>query len=277
MTVSKRLRFEILRRDNHACRYCGATAPEAKLTVDHVVPTALGGADEPANLVAACAACNSGKSSSSPDTPIVADVASDAIRWGSAIQRAADTMLADLERREQGYTKFAERWNSWGGGAIPLPPDWKPTVDSFVAAGLPLPLLLECVDIAMGQPKVRQANIFRYLCGVAWNRVTALQEAAKAQVGPNSDEENPGEYPMLDILDECFARPVVEAAGGDKVMAKLAAQCMWEAASGGHTGWKQGIAAGMDSSDTWDEAREFASNAAAWFLNEIQRRSRGEI
>lgn len=26
MSVSKRLRFEILRRDNHACRYCGATA-----------------------------------------------------------------------------------------------------------------------------------------------------------------------------------------------------------------------------------------------------------
>jgi len=31
MAVSKRLRFEILRRDDHACRYCGATAPEAKL------------------------------------------------------------------------------------------------------------------------------------------------------------------------------------------------------------------------------------------------------
>ncbi|MEU5976310.1 hypothetical protein [Streptomyces sp. NPDC047315] len=24
MAVSKRLRYEILRRDNHACRYCGA-------------------------------------------------------------------------------------------------------------------------------------------------------------------------------------------------------------------------------------------------------------
>ena len=32
MAVSKRLRFEILRRDNHACRYCGQMAPDVKLT-----------------------------------------------------------------------------------------------------------------------------------------------------------------------------------------------------------------------------------------------------
>ncbi|AWN05089.1 HNH endonuclease [Gordonia phage Easley] len=38
MAVSKRLRYEILRRDNHTCRYCGATAPDVPLTVDHVVP-----------------------------------------------------------------------------------------------------------------------------------------------------------------------------------------------------------------------------------------------
>ena len=38
MAVSKRTRYEVLRRDNHACRYCGASAPDAKLTVDHVLP-----------------------------------------------------------------------------------------------------------------------------------------------------------------------------------------------------------------------------------------------
>ena len=57
MAVTKRMRFEILRRDNHACRYCGATAPDVKLVVDHVTPVALGGTDSPDNLVASCAAC----------------------------------------------------------------------------------------------------------------------------------------------------------------------------------------------------------------------------
>jgi 5-methylcytosine-specific restriction endonuclease McrA len=32
--IPRRLRFEILRRDGHTCRYCGAQAPDVPLTVD---------------------------------------------------------------------------------------------------------------------------------------------------------------------------------------------------------------------------------------------------
>src|SRR5690606_6758165 len=63
MAVSKRLRFEIFRRDSHTCRYCGATAPGTPLRVDHVVPLAPGGTDHPSNLVTSCEPCNSGKTS----------------------------------------------------------------------------------------------------------------------------------------------------------------------------------------------------------------------
>lgn len=63
MPVSKRLRYEILRRDSYTCRYCGASAPGTLLRVDHVTPVALGGTDQPSNLVASCEPCNSGKSS----------------------------------------------------------------------------------------------------------------------------------------------------------------------------------------------------------------------
>lgn len=80
MSVSKRLRFEIFRRDHHACRYCGATASDTKLTIDHVVPTALGGTDEPSNLVTACKDCNAGKTSSVPNTWHLADVSTDGLQ-----------------------------------------------------------------------------------------------------------------------------------------------------------------------------------------------------
>src|SRR5690606_30428171 len=85
MAVTKRTRFEVLRRDRHACRYCGASAPEATLTVDHVTPVALGGTDDPSNLVAACRDCNYGKSSSSPDAELVADVAQRTVEYAAAI------------------------------------------------------------------------------------------------------------------------------------------------------------------------------------------------
>ncbi|MYR30536.1 MULTISPECIES: HNH endonuclease [unclassified Streptomyces] len=63
MAVSKRLRYEILRRDKHTCRYCGAHAPDVPLRVDHVLPVALGGSDHPSNLATSCDPCNNGKSS----------------------------------------------------------------------------------------------------------------------------------------------------------------------------------------------------------------------
>lgn len=88
MAVSKRLRYEILRRDNHACRYCGASAPTVKLNVDHVIPQALGGSDKPTNLVTACADCNSGKTSSLPNAEPVADVEQEAFRRAADQNRA---------------------------------------------------------------------------------------------------------------------------------------------------------------------------------------------
>lgn len=62
------LRFAVLNRDGFTCRYCGKTANDRELHVDHVVPRAAGGSSEIENLVTACIKCNSGKSSA----PLVA-------------------------------------------------------------------------------------------------------------------------------------------------------------------------------------------------------------
>lgn len=60
--ISKAVRFEILARDGFRCRYCGASAPDVRIDVDHVIPLFRGGTNDPGNLVAACFPCNSGKS-----------------------------------------------------------------------------------------------------------------------------------------------------------------------------------------------------------------------
>jgi len=62
-STSKRLRFEIFKRDGFRCVYCGATPVQSPLHMDHVVACANGGTNEPANLVTSCADCNGGKSS----------------------------------------------------------------------------------------------------------------------------------------------------------------------------------------------------------------------
>jgi hypothetical protein len=59
--ISKKLRFEIFKRDKFSCQYCGAKAPDVVLHVDHIRPVVEGGGNDPLNLVAACQGCNSGK------------------------------------------------------------------------------------------------------------------------------------------------------------------------------------------------------------------------
>lgn len=64
--LSPRTRFEVLKRDGFACRYCGRRAPEVTLHCDHVVSHVSGGSDDMENLAASCPDCNYGKS----DNPI---------------------------------------------------------------------------------------------------------------------------------------------------------------------------------------------------------------
>lgn len=61
MALSKRVRFEVFKRDGFTCQYCGRRPPEAVLHVDHVKPRCEGGSDELINLVTSCMECNLGK------------------------------------------------------------------------------------------------------------------------------------------------------------------------------------------------------------------------
>ena len=193
MAVSKRLRYEVLRRDNHACRYCGGTAPDVVLTVDHVVPTALGGSDEPGNLVAACRDCNSGKSATPPGAALVADVAADALRWSVALRVAATALEAEGARRQSDRDAFDAAWTGWKYGGdwdpkeLPRPTDWAASVDRWLDGGLTLPLLTECIRIAMQGP-ARPDDTWRYFCGVTYRRLAQLQDATRQVLASDGGE-----------------------------------------------------------------------------------------
>lgn len=60
--LSQRIRFKIFERDRFTCKYCGRSAPEVKLEIDHIHPVCKGGNDSESNLTTACVGCNRGKS-----------------------------------------------------------------------------------------------------------------------------------------------------------------------------------------------------------------------
>lgn len=195
MAVSKRLRFEVLKRDNHTCRYCGRSVPDVKLTVDHVVPETLGGSDDPSNLVAACAACNAGKSSVPADAPLVEDVANDAVRWARAIRRAAEidrqkrsddrrfvgefciriTDIAKADPSEETYC-IPDLTARAVGGAEGL----QRTVVQFRECGLDLDDLEYAFRKATSNRMIDDQHNWKYFCGICWRMVEDRQAAARA-------------------------------------------------------------------------------------------------
>lgn len=61
-SISKRTRFEVFKRDSFSCQYCGQSAPEVLLVIDHIIPVSKGGKSDILNLITACQDCNNGKS-----------------------------------------------------------------------------------------------------------------------------------------------------------------------------------------------------------------------
>lgn len=186
--ISKRLRFEVLRRDGFKCRYCGTVAAERELRVDHVIPEVLGGPTEPSNLATTCEPCNTGKTSVSLDDPVVDDVARDALRWARAMEIAAAGQRAEREVRLAHRDAFIEKWEEynyeWRGEVyvMPLSGDWPTSIDAFVKAGLDDNDIAEAVDVAMSKKHVANSALFKYFCGICWRMIEERRNTAATLV-----------------------------------------------------------------------------------------------
>ena len=86
--IPKSVRFEVFKRDNFICQYCGQGAPDVVLHVDHINPVAGGGDNDILNLVTSCEPCNLGKGAKTLDDK-------------TAIAKQRAQLEALNERREQ--------------------------------------------------------------------------------------------------------------------------------------------------------------------------------
>jgi hypothetical protein len=216
--ISKRLRFEILRRDNYTCRYCGALAANTKLVVDHVIPVALGGMSDPANLAAACEDCNTGKSSVNPDSAVVVNVSEDAKKWTEALKVVADRQRAksrsvpdsEVQQRIRSCLQWVE--SLWPNGqqliedpdlfearTYPLPDGWKISVARIVRCGLNEDDLTVAAMTALNRDV---QDRWLYFCGTCWSMLRQRQETAATDIhGPSACSDKTSIDRMVDLLD----------------------------------------------------------------------------
>lgn len=229
-TISKRVRYAVLTRDNFTCQYCRANGPDTKLQVDHVVPVALGGSDDPSNLVTACEPCNSGKTSTSPTDEQVATANEAAMRWSFAMRLAAQEVRAQRAAVDAQLNSWLDRWNSWTYTSqgvkhtVPLPGDWRTSIRAMLEAGADLETLVEMVDVAMAS---KARDEWKYFCGCAWNQIRSLQERALEIVEGSTRQASDPATSSDDTVREAFWSG--HAAGYD---------------TGYQDGWEAGLGAG---------------------------------
>lgn len=202
MTVTKRTRFEVFRRDNFTCQYCGAKPPECELQVDHVMPKALGGDDTPGNLVTACHDCNIGKSSINPDSPLVQGLSEKAASYALAMQDKMTRFRADLESLDDYCDAFLAEWNEWKnsrtGERVELPPEWKSSLFRWKQMGVPESIFPIVVPNAMSKQNIPSSGTFRYMSGIIWNMVN------EREIDYSVTEETCAVYTNADMSEETF-------------------------------------------------------------------------
>lgn len=121
MSLSKKTRFEVFKRDQFTCQYCGMKAPEVVLEVDHIHPKSKGGKNDLLNLITSCAACNNGKGANTLDDKTVVQKQRSQLEELQAKREQIDMMLAwqkglsDLSEYavDQVCALYEDRFRGW--------------------------------------------------------------------------------------------------------------------------------------------------------------------
>ncbi|WP_192258628.1 HNH endonuclease [Mesorhizobium caraganae] len=169
-SISKRLRFEVFKRDDFSCVYCGGHPPDVLLEIDHVHPVAEGGGNDEDNLVTACFNCNRGKS----DVPLsmvpqsLADKAAETQERETQIRAYYEILQARKDRKDEELWAIADIFMERFGEKTILRSRLA-SISNFLDR-LDYFQVVEAMELATR--KMYSHNpAFRYFCGVCWRRI----------------------------------------------------------------------------------------------------------
>lgn len=173
--ISKKTRFDVFKRDGFACQYCGAHPPQSVLQVDHIIPVAEGGQNDPDNLVTACDHCNQGKGARSLESipASLSSRAADVIEREAQLRGYSEVMAAQRLRIDSDAWQvadiFIEQFRDAG-----IRKDWFQSVRQFIEK-IGAHECIRAMELAVSRKPFSRDHAFRYFCGICWNIVREAQ------------------------------------------------------------------------------------------------------
>lgn len=168
-TLSKKIRFDIFKRDTFTCQYCGNKPPSVVLEVDHIKPVASGGCNDIDNLITACFDCNRGKRADSleftPETlEIKMRVQKEKADQLKAYEKILSTKKGVITRK---INKLDSLFNELTGST--WTESFKVSLKTFIEK-LPVTDIEEAIEIACSRLNDPD-KATKYFCGICWNKI----------------------------------------------------------------------------------------------------------
>jgi len=177
MAISKKIRFEVFKRDGFACAYCGKTPPTVTLEVDHIDPKSKGGKDDINNLITACFDCNRGKKAIpltkipnrlSENLEILKEQEEQIKEYRKFLKKIDARINKDMDAIDAIYTKAYPGWilsDSFRHGSL----------KNFLNK-LPFTEVKNAMEIATSRISKDKDKVIQYFCGICWNKIKALTD-----------------------------------------------------------------------------------------------------
>lgn len=172
--LSKRVRFEVFKRDGFRCSYCGRHPPDVLLEVDHIIPVCEGGDDVDDNLTSACFDCNRGKAgiplSSVPKS--LPEKAAEVAEREEQLAGYRAVMKARADRIDQdAFDVAAILLFKAPGEEFRVDRRWLVSIKKFIGL-LPLHEIEEAAELACANAPIgSDYRRFLYFCKVCWNKI----------------------------------------------------------------------------------------------------------
>lgn len=167
--ISKKLRFEVFKRDEFTCTYCGQKPPAVVLECDHVIPVAQGGPETLENLTTSCFDCNRGKSDRSLGTvPESVAHRAELLQEREEQEKAFARLLRSRRKRQDANIDAIEKL-LLGDTDLVFTDRFRVSVKYFLEQ-LPLDSVIFAAERAFSHCHNAGPRL-KYFCGICWNLI----------------------------------------------------------------------------------------------------------
>lgn len=172
MAITKKIRFEVFKRDGFKCAYCGKTPPQVTLEVDHIDPKSKGGKDDINNLLTSCFDCNRGKrdiplskipSKLSDNLEILKEQEYQLKEYRKFIKKIQTRINKDVEDINVIYKEAYPGWE--------FSNNFKEISLKRFLGLLPKNEIEDALRLAIARKGKRRDFVTQYFCGICWHKI----------------------------------------------------------------------------------------------------------